>query len=244
MWLAAMLAGVAALVIVIAAAGQGTRAAASATLTCDTTDATYGDTIDCTVESDDEVAIDWGDGTFEVVEGAASNAPAAVGEVTISVVDDAGAVLASHGVTIVPDLSVECEQGLPLPVYELAPSIGAPQPYDYVYVAADGSKIVPGDADYPSNLGEMLAAERSVVEQAPIVGLCRSVSAAADDLGGSVVWTVESPWYEPYTTKSRNITPGTPAHWDGVQPIDVSIVVDVDGHEASERIGVYFGGCG
>lgn len=246
-WLAALGAGVVALtaVAVLGAARADGRATASASLTCDSVALTFGDTLRCTIASDDDVVLDWGDGT-SIAEGAGEHAaaPAAVGPTTVRVLAGEN-VLARHVVDIVPDISIDCDLGLPLPVYELAagPS-AAGAPYDYVYLDAAGAKVFPGDAGYPANLGEMLAMERSVVEEAPIVGLCRSESGAIDALDGSVTWTVESPWYEPYTTKSRNITPGTPAHWDGVQPIDVTVTVDVDGYEASERIGVYFGGCG
>ncbi len=84
----------------------------------------------------------------------------------------------------------------------------------------------------------------SLLGEEPIVGICRTVSAAVDDLGGSTIWTVEDGWHPVREFRSRNITPGTEGDWEGVQPIDVPLTVDVDGYEASERIGVYFGGCG
>ena len=245
-WLAALGTGIVALaaIVVFGANRADSRAAATASLSCDATTLTFGESLSCLVASDDDVTVDWGDGTSSPGAGDHVAVPAAVGPTTVRVLDGE-TVLARHVVDIVPDISIDCDLGLPLPVYELAagPS-AAGAPYDYVYLDDGGTKVSPGDAGYPANLGEMLAMERVVVEEAPIVGLCRSESAAVDTLDGSVIWTVESPWYEPYSTTSRNITPGTPAHWDGVQPIDVTVTVDVDGFEASERIGVYFGGCG
>ncbi len=38
--------------------------------------------------------------------------------------------------------------------------------------------------------------------------------------------------------------PVRPGDADGVQPIEVEILVSVEGFDASERIGVFFGGCG
>lgn len=243
--LAAMVAAVVALTVLAIVVGtRAAEAGATASLSCDADQAVFGSEVTCTVISDDDVVLDWADGTAAAGAGDHAHAPVAVGPTTISVVHGE-TVLASHVVDIVPDVGINCDYGLPHTVYELTEGPNATgEPYDYVYLADDGSKILPGDPAYPSNLREILALERSVVEEAPIVGLCRSVSAAVDALGGSVTWTVESPWYEPYTTRSRMITPGTPAHWEGVQPIDVTLAVDVDGYEASERVGVYFGGCG
>jgi hypothetical protein len=45
-------------------------------------------------------------------------------------------------------------------------------------------------------------------------------------------------------TVARALTPGAPGNWDGVQPIEIKVEIDVLGYEASERRGVYFGGCG
>ena len=247
MCVAAVSVGVVALTaaaVLVGVQGAGGRAAPAATLDCDAAAITFGETVSCTVTSDDDVDLVWGDGASGAGAGQHVHAPVAVGPTTLTVVHGE-TVLASQVLEIVPDVAIDCDYGLPLPVYELAPGPSAlGEPYDYVYVDADGTKYQPGDAGYPSNLREVLALDRVVADEAPIVGLCRSESAAIDALGGSVVWTVESEWYEPYETKSRKITPGTPAHWDGVQPIDVTLTVDVDGYEASERIGVYFGGCG
>ena len=243
-WLATVLAGAAALAFVLLAGAVGPRASAGASLTCDADALTFGEPLTCMVTGDDDVVLAWGDGVTATGAGSHTHTVVGVGPVTVAVLDD-DAALASHVVDITPDIRIDCDLGLPLPVYELAPGPSAAgAPYDYVYVTDAGTTVAPGDAGYPTNLGEMLAMERVVIDEAPIVGLCRSESAAVDALAGSVTWTVESEWYEPYVTRSRNITPGTPAHWDGVQPIDVTVVVDVDGYEASERVGVYFGGCG
>ncbi len=248
MWVAAVVAGVAALTAGAVFVGVGTsesQAAASAGLECDATQAAFGDPVTCTVSTKDGgIVLRWGDGQTTEGWGAHTHAPAAIGPTTITVTHGE-TVLARHTVEIVPDVAIDCDYGLPHNVYELTDGPSATgEPYDYVYLADDGTKIFPGDAAYPVGLREILALERSVVEEAPIVGLCRSESAAVDALGGTVTWTVESPWYDDYVTHSRKITPGTPAHWEGVQPIDVTLTVDVDGYEASERIGVYFGGCG
>ncbi|MEM9200711.1 MAG: hypothetical protein AAGC53_03585 [Actinomycetota bacterium] len=242
-WLVSVVVGVVALVVVLLASGVGARAA-SAELECDLASATFGEPITCVVTGDDTVDVRWGDGSISTGLGAHVHAPAAVGPVEVTVVDG-DTVLASHLVDITPDIAIECEYGLPHPVYELAEA--APDfrtPYDYVYLADDGTKLYPGDATYPTDFYDIIERERAVVEEAPIVGLCSAVSDSLDALDGSVSWMVTSPWYEPKVTMGRRATPGVPGHWEGVQPIDVELRIEINGYEASERIGVYFGGCG
>jgi len=45
-------------------------------------------------------------------------------------------------------------------------------------------------------------------------------------------------------TVARALTSGAPGNWDGVQPIEISVEIDVLGYGASERKGAYFDGCG
>ena len=244
MWLTVAAAGAVVVVLVGAsAAGSLGRAAATASIDCEVMDVTYGEAISCDVDAPADAVLTWPDGTTGPAVDT-THTIAAVGPLTIEVVHG-DRVLAVQTVTVRPDLAIGCDTRDLEPVYEIVASLdGALHPYDYVYLGTDGTKLHPGDDAYPANLGEMLATERVVLDEARAVGLCRSVSRALDDLGGTVTWTVESPWYSPYVTTSRHITPGTPAHWDGVQPLDVHVVIDVDGFEASERVGVYFGGCG
>lgn len=246
MWLGAALAGVAALVVVFMQAGATSSvgaAAPTATLSCDASALTYGESVHCEARASVDAELQWGDGTTGGL-GAATHTPQTVGALDVQVIAD-GLVLASHTVTVTPDLAIDCDFGLPKGVYELTPAAeGAFLPYDYVYLADDGSKIFHGDPDYPQTLRAAMDMTPSILAEEPIVGLCRTVSSALEDLGGSATWTVEDGWYPPRVFHSRNVVPGTQGDWEGVQPIDVTLTVDVDGYEASERIGVYFGGCG
>ena len=246
LWLFAALAGVVALGFVFLQAGSNGSVGAEAptgSLSCDATDLTYGDALTCDAVASVEAELHWGDGSVTVAD-AETRTIAAVGTVDVQLA--AGTlVLATHTVTISPDVAIDCEYGLPKTVYELTPSLdGAALPYEYVYLAADGSKVYPGDDAFPTTLRAAMDETPSLLGEEPIVGICRTVSAAIDDLGGATSWTVEDGWHPAREFRSRNITPGTEGDWEGVQPIDVTLTVDVDGYEASERIGVYFGGCG
>lgn len=218
-------------------------AAPHGSIACDATEVVYGTPVGCTVDASTGAELHWGDGARSPAI-AGTHVHATVGDLTVDVVLD-DTVLASHRVAVMPDLVIDCAYGLDFPVYELTASDpGSVQPYDYVYLTEDGRRLRPGDEGYPATIAEVLAAERSVVEEASIVGPCRSESVAADDLEATVTWTIDSAWHPTQTFRSRHATPGTPGKWDGVQPIEVTVTVDIDGHTASERIGVYFGGCG
>lgn len=246
LWLFAALAGFVALAAVFLQAGSAVSLGSTAptgSISCDATELTYGQPIGCEVDAPDGAEIHWGDGAVTSA-GAATHTIAAVGTVDVQLA--AGSiVVATHTVEITPDVAIDCEYGLPKTVYELTPALdGAALPYEYVYLAADGSKVYPGDDAYPTTLRAAMDQTPSLLGAEPIVGICRTVSAAIDDLGGTTIWTVEDGWHPAREFRSRNITPGTQGDWEGVQPIDVTLTIDVDGHEASERVGVYFGGCG
>ena len=142
LWLFAALAGVVALGFVFLQAGSNGSVGAEApsgSLSCDATDLTYGDALTCDAVASVEAELHWGDGTVTVA-GAETRTIAAVGTVDVQLA--AGTlVLATHTVTITPDVAIDCEYGLPKTVYDLTPSLdGAALPYEYVYLAADGSK--------------------------------------------------------------------------------------------------------
>ena len=247
LWLFAALAGFVALAFLFLQAGSGISLGSTAptgSISCDASDLTYGEPLACDVTAPDDAEIHWGDGTVTAAAGSAGHTISAVGPTEVRLM--AGeTVLDLHPVTITPDLAMECEFGLPKTVYELTPALrGAALPYDYVYLGADGTKLFPGDAGYPTTLRAAMDMQPSILGAEPIVGICRTISAAVDDLGGTTIWTVEDGWHPAREFRSRNITPGTQGDWEGVQPIDVTLTIDVDGYEASERVGVYFGGCG
>ncbi len=220
----------------------------ASSIVCDTHTTDFDVAVTCSAAGPDDAVIDWGDGSLSPITGGfeTTHPFAALGLVDVQLLSHDGDLLASTVISVAPDLSVTCKRGLPQPIYALAPAVDtATAPYDYIYLHPDsGEELRPGDTDYPENLGAMLALDRLVLDEAPVVGLCSAESAAADALDGTITWTVGSDWYPDYVTKTRKLTPGTPGLWDGVQPLDVAIVVEVDGHEASERIGVFFGGCG
>ncbi|MEM8709132.1 MAG: hypothetical protein AAGE98_21915, partial [Actinomycetota bacterium] len=144
LWGAALAIGVVALVVVFLANGAGRSAAATASISCDADTLTYGDELTCEITAGDDVLLHWGDGTIDAATASATRAIQAVGPVEVVVTDADGVVLALDSVTVTPDLHVECEYGDPKPVYELAPALeGALQVYDYVYLLADGTKVVP-----------------------------------------------------------------------------------------------------
>ena len=245
LWGAALAIGVVALAVVFLANGAGRSAAATASITCDADALDFGTELSCDIAAGDDALLHWGDGTIEPATASTAHAIQAVGPVDVTVTDADGAVLASHGVAITPDLDVECEYGDPKPVYELAPALeGDLREYDYVYLLADGTKVVPGDARYPADLYERLDLELSVLGEEPIIGQCTATSLAADALGGHVTYHVQDAWHPETKIRTRKATPGTRGHWDGVQPITVTVVAEADGFQASEQMGVYWGGCG
>lgn len=218
------------------------------TIACEEAGAVHGTPVACTAAGPVDAIIDWGDGSQDLVgEGfAASHAFGSVGPTIVSILDTDGDALAGTSIDITPDLAVTCEQRDIQPVYALAPAIDTSRnPFDYVYLHPETDEpVLPGEAAYPQNLGEVLQMERQVLGHEPAVGLCSAESAVADAFDGTISWTISSDWYDDRVSVTRRITPGTPGDADGVQPIDIQIVVNVEGFEASERIGVFFGGCG
>jgi len=210
--------------------------------------AEFGASVSCTASGPSDAMIDWGDGTLTTlgVGFDGSHLFAALGETTVAVVDVAGSTLASTTVDITPDFEVECELGSELPVYATTAALeGSAEPWDYVYVDDEsGDHLYPGDVGYPDGVLAASRMEKVVVGESARVRACRATSAAADAFGGTITWTVSNEWYDDVVTKTRYLTPGTRGTFEGVQPIDVRVDLDLDGYEASERIGLYFGGCG
>lgn len=236
--------------IVVVATLLVTRPAGSSddvasTVACDAVSADFGSPVACTATGPADSLVDWGDGTQTPIADAGTHLFASLGPTDVNVVKDNGDVLASTSIEIVPDFAVTCEFGAIRPVYELTPALDTTvAPYTFVYVSDNGSPLYPDDAGYPESVVVASKMERVVVENQSRVKSCRVDSAAADTLDGTITWTVSSDWYKPVVTNTRAITPGVPAHWDGVQPIDVHVELDVLGYQASERRGVFFGGCG
>jgi dihydroneopterin aldolase len=71
-----------------------------------------------------------------------------------------------------------------------------------------------------------------------------SYDAVSADFGAPITWTTTSERFDPVVTVARALTSGAPGNWDGVQPIEISVEIDVLGYGASERKGAYFDGCG
>jgi len=214
-------------------------------IACEVTKAEFGDPVDCTVSGPANATVDWGDGTQSPLAEAGTHLFAALGSTDVRVLGGNGDLLATTSIEIAPDFAFSCEYGTVRPVYELTPALDTTvAPYDFVYIGEDGSSLYPGDTDYPSSIIVASKMERSIVSNESRVQSCRVDSAAADAFDGTITWTVTSEWYKPVVTRTKAITPGVRAHWDGVQPIEVHVELDVLGHAASERVGVFFGGCG
>ncbi len=246
-----LLSGAAVALVIVLMALIGTAQSASevpAEVVCEQTEAEFGSLISCTATGPTDSILDWGDGA-QLLMGdglSAEHSPSAVGPVAVTVTSSEGELLATTEVTVHPDLAVTCEYGLPKPVYALAPAIDTTvAPYSYVYLHPDtGEEMYPGDPDYPESVMEMTKLEAQTLGEEPIVGLCSADSAAVAALGGTITWTIDDDWHPARTVIAQRVTPVTQGTWEGVQPIDVAIVAEAHGFEASERIGVYFGGCG
>lgn len=217
----------------------------ASSIACDAVTADFGSPVSCTAAGPDDSVVDWGDGTQSAVTDAGTHLFATLGPTDVNVVGRNGDVLASTSIDISPDFAFSCDYGAVRPVYELSVALDATvAPYDFVYMNEAGSSLYAGDPGYPDSVVVASKMERATVGHEPRVQSCRVDSAAADALDGTVTWTVTSDWYKPVVTRTKAITPGVPAHWDGVQPIEVHAELNVQGYEASERRGVYFGGCG
>ena len=229
----------------VAATDSAATESVPSSIACDAIAADFGSPVTCTASGPADALVDWGDGTQSPIADAGTHLFASLGTTDVSVVGSSGEALATTSIEIAPDFAFTCEFGAVRPVYELAPALDTTvAPYDFVYLAEDGSSLYPGDADYPSTVVIASKTERSIVANESRVQSCRVASAAADALDGTVTWTVTSEWYNPVVTRTKAITPGVPAQWDGVQPIEIHVELDVQGHTASERRGVFFGGCG
>ncbi len=247
-WLVAALAVALAGVLMILIRPADSASDVPAEISCDRSTAEFGSLISCSATGPEGSILDWGDGAQVLVgDGVtATHAPVAVGPVSITTSDQEGTVLAATVVDIAPDLDFSCQHGLPKPVYALAVAPeGAYAPYVYVFLHPDtGQELRPGDADYPQSVMEMSKLEQVQLGEEPVVGLCTAESAAVDSLGGSITWTFDDGWHPARSVTARKVTPASPGNWEGVQPLDVEVVAEAAGYEASERIGVYFGGCG
>ncbi len=210
-----------------------------------TVEVTYGEPIVCSTSGVDEekTSIDWGDGTSTPTSTSA-HSPKAVGAVIIALVAEDGRILASSTSKISPDLVLSCETAETADVYELAASSTAESGWDYVYIeTATGTQILPGDAGYPSGF-DLTGFERVQSGQADVTGKCTATSQAGEDLDGDFSMTMTSEWEEARSVPFGYIVPWTSHHWAGTQPGELEATVTIDGLEASERIGIYFAGCG
>ena len=205
----------------------------------------YGQSIDCLVSGADETktSIDWGDG--EVTPASAiSYSPKAVGVVSISLIDNDEVILATSEVQVTPDLKLHCESGDTATVFELVASPASESGWDYVYTDLEtGMSVYPGDANYPEGFN-LTGFERVAAEEASVTGKCTATSQAGDDLDGDFAMTMTSEWEEARSVPFGYIVPWTSHHWAGTQPGELEATVTVDGLEASERVGIYFSGCG
>ncbi len=242
--------GLVAAAIVVVATVLVTRPAGSSddvasTIACNAVSADFGAPVGCSATGPDDALVDWGDGTQTPIADAGTHLFASLGPTDVSVVARNGDTLASTSVDIELDFALRCETGDIWRVYELTPALNTQvAPYDYVYVGADGSSMYPGDSDYPATVLAASKLEKVSPEEQPRIGLCTVDSVAADTLDGTVTWTVTSEWYDPVVTRTRSLTPGVPGLWEGVQPVELHVELDVLGYQASERRGVFFGGCG
>ena len=219
-----------------------------AEIECEATLAEFGAAVACTAAGPVDSHIDWGDGTqTEVGAGfEGSHLFASIGDTVATVVAAEGELLAHATIEIVPDFEVECDLGMVLPVYATTPAApGSAEPWDYVYLADEtGERLYPGDEGYPDGVLAGSRMDKVAIGEAARVRSCRAKSDARDTFGGTATWTVSNEWYDDVVTRTRYLTPGTRGTFEGVQPIDVRIDLEVAGYEASERIGLYFGGCG
>jgi hypothetical protein len=210
-----------------------------------TVEVTYGEPIICTTIGVDEekTSIDWGDGTSTLANTSVYS-PKAVGAVTVALIAEDGRILASSKSEISPDLILSCETAETSDVFELTASSASESGWDYVYTeTATGSRSLPGDVGYPSGF-DLTGYERVRSGQANVTGKCTATSQAGDDLDGDYTMTMTSEWEEARSVPFGYIVPWTSHHWAGTQPGELEATVTIDGTEASERVGIYFAGCG
>ncbi len=205
----------------------------------------YGEPIDCLVGGVDEskISVDWGDGEVTPIS-TASYSPKSVGAVIISLVNNDGAVLATSEVRVKPDLKLHCESADTATVFELVASPASESGWDYVYAdLATGANTYPGDTSYPEGFN-LAGFERIATEEVSVTGKCTATSQAGEDLDGDFAMTMSSDWEETRSVPFGYIVPWTSHHWAGTQPGELEATVTIEGVEASERIGIYFAGCG
>lgn len=237
----AVLAFIATIGLVAFASAAVALSAPQPAISCDADTITFGESLTCETEGDVSALV-WPGEVTTVPD--SSHVPQAIGLHKVLAVDAAGRPLAAVGVTVTPDVRVECEeQDQEEPVYELVHTDLRPEGWDYVYVdPATDIRILPGDPDHPAQAAfEPL--ERIEVDRVRVTGLCRLKSDALDLFDGSKTLTLESEWEPPLTTPVGIIGPASKTHWTGAQPGTVTGTVTIDGITVSERVGVYFAGC-
>ncbi|MGI9604928.1 MAG: hypothetical protein ACR2P0_02195 [Acidimicrobiales bacterium] len=208
---------------------------------CDATAFVYGESISCSADGSDVVAIEWPDA--EVTAVVSARAPRSVGEVEVSAVDGDGEALASVIVLISPDIALRCDQGDEKIIYELEATELRSQGWDYVFIeSGTGERVRPGDLLHP-NGGVEVGLERIEVGRAASTGFCRIHSHAAEEFGGEYEVTLVSPWEGTVSHPVAIIGPASRTRWAGTQPAELTGTVTVANVTASERMGVYMSGC-
>lgn len=235
--------GALALLAVIAGARSALASGPAPSVSCDASELVYGEPVTCSAIGPDGSSMVWPDGASSPLA-EATLAPAAVGQVHVSVIDTTGNVLASTSLAITPDIDLQCDTGEEKTIFELEATDLRSQGWDYVYTdQTTGRAVRPGDPDHPNGGVPPSKLERVELGRANTTKFCKIYSEAADELGGDFEVTLVSPWEGTASHPVRIIGPASKTRWAGTQPAELTGTVAVGGVQASERQNVYMSGC-